>query len=188
MKRRRGRGPKRTEPAGDAVALLGEMLYMSRHCNNVHNLPPKSCRLGTKGVIRLVRYLSQSHILGDSPFTFVVDAGTGTTAVGLGLGALCLGDFNSLELTLNGSTDDRIKPRKFTEVLGGEVKACQQIAKPDRSSVAENLKVEYEFHPFDYRHYIGVYSFDQIRSDQIITVVSPEAESEVQVPSQMACD
>ncbi|GMH31104.1 hypothetical protein Nepgr_032947 [Nepenthes gracilis] len=53
------------EGAGDAVALLG--------------------------VIRLVQYLSQNHVLGNRPYNFVVDAGTGTTAVGLGLGASCLG-------------------------------------------------------------------------------------------------
>lgn len=44
------------------------------------------------GVIRLVHYLSQNHFLGkERTLKFVVDAGTGTTAVGLGLGALCLG-------------------------------------------------------------------------------------------------
>ncbi|KAM4120493.1 hypothetical protein ACJW30_03G136500 [Castanea mollissima] len=54
------------EGAGDAAALLG--------------------------VIRLVWYLSQSHLLGkERAMRFVVDAGTGTTAVGLGLGALCFG-------------------------------------------------------------------------------------------------
>ncbi|XVF43847.1 hypothetical protein PTKIN_Ptkin02bG0072700 [Pterospermum kingtungense] len=54
------------EGAGDAVALLG--------------------------MFRLVDYLSQDHLLGRKrAFNFVVDSGTGTTAVGLGLGALCLG-------------------------------------------------------------------------------------------------
>lgn len=44
------------------------------------------------GLIRLVQYLSQNHILGkERPLKLVVDAGTGTTAVGLGLGAKCLG-------------------------------------------------------------------------------------------------
>lgn len=49
-----------------------------------------------------MQYLSQNHLLGkERPLKFVVDAGTGTTAVGLGLGALCLGcvplDQDSLE-------------------------------------------------------------------------------------------
>ncbi|XP_030516774.1 D-cysteine desulfhydrase 2, mitochondrial isoform X6 [Rhodamnia argentea] len=54
------------EGAGDSIALLG--------------------------VIRLVHYLSQSHLLGkEKAMKFVVDAGTGTTAVGLGLGAIYFG-------------------------------------------------------------------------------------------------
>ncbi|KAJ6431059.1 hypothetical protein OIU84_018537 [Salix udensis] len=54
------------EGAGDVVALLG--------------------------VIRLVQYLCQSHLLGkERQIKLVVDAGTGTTAVGLGIGAQCLG-------------------------------------------------------------------------------------------------
>ncbi|KAL5171156.1 D-cysteine desulfhydrase 2, mitochondrial [Glycine soja] len=55
-----------SEGAGDSVALLG--------------------------VIRLVQYLSQNHLLGKQRLMkFVVDAGTGTTAIGLGLAARCLG-------------------------------------------------------------------------------------------------
>ncbi|KAL3726366.1 hypothetical protein ACJRO7_031284 [Eucalyptus globulus] len=54
------------EGAGDSIALLG--------------------------VIRLVHHLSQSHLLGkEKAMKFVVDAGTGTTAVGLGLGAIYFG-------------------------------------------------------------------------------------------------
>ncbi|KAK3223516.1 hypothetical protein Dsin_010541 [Dipteronia sinensis] len=54
------------EGAGDAVALLG--------------------------IFRLVQYLSQDHLFGKKrAVKLVVDAGTGTTAVGLGLGAMCLG-------------------------------------------------------------------------------------------------
>ncbi|XP_023638454.1 D-cysteine desulfhydrase 2, mitochondrial isoform X2 [Capsella rubella] len=54
------------EGAGDALALLG--------------------------MFRLVQYLSQDHILGKKrPVKFVVDAGTGTTTVGLGVAALSLG-------------------------------------------------------------------------------------------------
>ncbi|GKD23550.1 D-cysteine desulfhydrase 2, mitochondrial isoform X1 [Tanacetum coccineum] len=44
------------------------------------------------GLIRLVQYLSQDHILGkEQPLKIIVDAGTGTTAVGLAIGTLCLG-------------------------------------------------------------------------------------------------
>ncbi|KAF5940023.1 hypothetical protein HYC85_021190 [Camellia sinensis] len=48
--------------------------------------------VGLLGVIRLVQYLSQKHVFGkEQAFKIVVDAGTGTTAIGLGLGAICLG-------------------------------------------------------------------------------------------------
>ncbi|CAI8617822.1 unnamed protein product [Vicia faba] len=54
------------EGAGDSVALLG--------------------------IIRLVQYLSQNHLLGKQRATkFVVDAGTGTTAIGIGLAAIFFG-------------------------------------------------------------------------------------------------
>lgn len=43
------------------------------------------------GAIRLAQYLSQDHLLGrERSLKFVLDAGTGTTAVGLGIGAICL--------------------------------------------------------------------------------------------------
>ncbi|KAL8161675.1 hypothetical protein V2J09_013164 [Rumex salicifolius] len=128
------------EGAGDAVALLG--------------------------VIRLVHYLSHSNLfMKEKPLTLVIDAGTGTTAVGLALGALCLGlpwkitavmladtiagykqqekrlvsDFNrcfarSSNHTMDISNTelvswvDRFNPRRFGNVLDGEVKACQQVA------------------------------------------------------------
>ncbi|KAG2261480.1 hypothetical protein Bca52824_068559 [Brassica carinata] len=53
------------EGAGDALALLG--------------------------MFRLVQYLSQDCLLGKNRVKFVVDAGTGTTAVGLGVAAMSLG-------------------------------------------------------------------------------------------------
>ncbi|XP_030960810.1 D-cysteine desulfhydrase 2, mitochondrial isoform X1 [Quercus lobata] len=129
------------EGAGDAAALLG--------------------------VIRLVWYLSQNHLLGkERAMRFVVDAGTGTTAVGLGLGALCFGlpwevtaimladtvdgykqqerrlvsdfkrcfGFHLIDHGLNEVDHgivkwvERCHPRKFGNVLDGEVEACQQIA------------------------------------------------------------
>ncbi|XP_062110511.1 D-cysteine desulfhydrase 2, mitochondrial isoform X1 [Humulus lupulus] len=130
-----------SEGAGDVVALLGS--------------------------IRLMKYLSQDHLFGkEKPLKLVVDAGTGTTAVGLGLGTICLGlpweitavmladtvegyqqqekhlisnfkrhfDLNSIE---NGLDDidngivhwvERHNPRKFGNVLKGEIEACQDIA------------------------------------------------------------
>lgn len=43
-------------------------------------------------MIRLVQYLAQDHLFGKKrSLKLIVDAGTGTTAVGLGLGAICLG-------------------------------------------------------------------------------------------------
>lgn len=49
------------------------------------------------GVFRLVQYLAQDHLLGKQhTFKFVVDAGTGTTAVGLALAAKCLGSVELL--------------------------------------------------------------------------------------------
>ncbi|XP_052205438.1 oxysterol-binding protein-related protein 1D isoform X3 [Diospyros lotus] len=49
--------------------------------------------VGLLGVIRLVKYLSQNHVFGrEQPVKVVVDAGTGTTAIGLALGAICLGE------------------------------------------------------------------------------------------------
>ncbi|XP_021746596.1 D-cysteine desulfhydrase 2, mitochondrial-like isoform X1 [Chenopodium quinoa] len=126
------------EGAGDAVALLG--------------------------IIRLLRYLSQSHILGEKrPYNFMIDAGTGTTAIGFALGALILGlpwkvtavmladsydgyknqenrlisDFKRYapaDLRNYELKDDLVQwvnrdtPRKFGNVLEGEIKACQQVA------------------------------------------------------------
>lgn len=48
--------------------------------------------LNFAGVIRLVNFLSRSTLFGKKKaMKLVVDAGTGTTAVGLALGAICLG-------------------------------------------------------------------------------------------------
>ncbi|THG17976.1 hypothetical protein TEA_011592 [Camellia sinensis var. sinensis] len=45
-----------------------------------------------EGVIRLVQCLSQNHVFGKKQaFKIVVDVGTGTTTIGLGIGAICLG-------------------------------------------------------------------------------------------------
>ncbi|CAI9093070.1 OLC1v1028478C2 [Oldenlandia corymbosa var. corymbosa] len=119
------------------------------------------------GVMRLVQYLSQKHIFGGvQTIKIVVDAGTGTTAVGLGLGAMFLGlpwevhavmladtidGYRKKEQTLisefhkicnSGDVNlhprvgndkvvhwvERRSPRKFGNVLKGEVEECQRIA------------------------------------------------------------
>ncbi|XP_018633770.1 D-cysteine desulfhydrase 2, mitochondrial isoform X2 [Nicotiana tomentosiformis] len=129
------------EGAGDAAALLG--------------------------VVRLVEYLSQDHLFGkDQPIKIIIDAGTGTTAVGLGIGAACLGlpwevtavmlvdtidgyqkkeeslisEFRRCftlhlgEQVLSGLEPgivqwvERSSPRKFGNILKGEVEICQKIA------------------------------------------------------------
>ncbi|KAG8365995.1 hypothetical protein BUALT_Bualt17G0030000 [Buddleja alternifolia] len=129
------------EGAGDAIALLG--------------------------LIRLIQYLSKNHLFGKKQaLKIVVDAGTGTTAVGLALGALCLGlpwevmavmladkvdgykkkeqslIFEFLESsTISGFAPgpsgvnggivhwvERSLPRKFGNILKGEVEECQNIA------------------------------------------------------------
>ncbi|KAK2443549.1 Pyridoxal-5'-phosphate-dependent enzyme family protein [Trifolium repens] len=129
------------EGAGDSVALLG--------------------------IIRLVQYLSQNHLLGKQrSVKFVVDAGTGTTAIGIRLAALCLGlpwevyavmladkidgyrkqekrlisefnkHFNVEFIDHDVNKEDagivhwveRDRPRKFGNILDGEMVLCQQIA------------------------------------------------------------
>ncbi|PIN05651.1 D-cysteine desulfhydrase [Handroanthus impetiginosus] len=129
------------EGAGDAIALLGCM--------------------------RLVQYLSQTHLFRQKcALKIVVDAGTGTTAVGLALGALCLGlpweviavmladkidgykekEQNLISEFLRNSEPsivgdalsernagivqwvERSFPRKFGNILKGEVQECQKIA------------------------------------------------------------
>ncbi|KAL3656052.1 hypothetical protein CASFOL_000448 [Castilleja foliolosa] len=125
------------EGAGDAVALLG--------------------------VIRLIKQLSENHLFGKKQnLQIVVDAGTGTTAVGLALGALSLGlpwkvtavmladkidgyrkkeqnlisEFlETFTLSSSGVNAglvrwvERSLPRKFGNVLKGEVEECQKIAR-----------------------------------------------------------
>ncbi|KAI5406166.1 hypothetical protein KIW84_052780 [Lathyrus oleraceus] len=129
------------EGAGDSVALLG--------------------------IIRLVQYLSQNHLLGkQKAVKFVVDAGTGTTAIGIGLAAIFLGlpwevhavmladkidgyrkqekhlisefskHFNDEFIDHDVNKEDagivnwveRDRPRKFGNILDGEMVVCQQIA------------------------------------------------------------
>ncbi|VFQ95607.1 unnamed protein product [Cuscuta campestris] len=122
--------------------------------------------VGLLGAIRLVKHLSQEHLFGrNQPLKIILDAGTGTTAIGLGLGAFCMGlpweihavmladtiegyrekekslvsefheSFNVLNLDQLLSKRvrivrwvKRIFPRKFGNVLKGEVERCQRIA------------------------------------------------------------
>ncbi|EYU30600.1 hypothetical protein MIMGU_mgv1a007463mg [Erythranthe guttata] len=129
------------EGAGDAVALLG--------------------------MIRLIKHLSESHLFGkNEALKIVVDAGTGTTAVGLALGVSSLGlpwEVNAVMLAdkidgykkkeqnlisefLNSTASafgkapirekndgivqwvERRVPRKFGNILKGEVEECRRIA------------------------------------------------------------
>ncbi|XP_049399553.1 D-cysteine desulfhydrase 2, mitochondrial isoform X3 [Solanum stenotomum] len=129
------------EGAGDAAALLG--------------------------VVRLVEYLSQDHLFGkDQQLKIIIDAGTGTTAVGFGIGAVCLGlpwEVTAVMLadTIGGYQKkeeslisefrrcftlhlgkqmltglepglvhwvERSSPRKFGNILKGEVEICRKIA------------------------------------------------------------
>lgn len=70
---------------------------MSRNTSELHfwfyfYVSSPYCFVFIIGVIRLVHYLSRHHIFGkDQALKVVVDSGTGTTAVGLGIAALCLG-------------------------------------------------------------------------------------------------
>ncbi|GMP82566.1 hypothetical protein CsSME_00036811 [Camellia sinensis var. sinensis] len=122
----------------------------------------QSAHTAAMGVIRLVQYLSQKHVFGkEQAFKIVVDAGTGTTAIGLGLGAICLGlPWEVYAVMLAENIDgyrrqeeelvsdfqrccgfpiveangrfvhwlERSHPRKFGNVLTGEIEMCQQIA------------------------------------------------------------
>lgn len=123
--------------------------------------------VGFLGVIRLVQYLSQNHVFGkEQALKIIIDAGTGTTAIGLGLGAMFLGlpwevhavmladnidgyrkqeerlisEFQRcfavpiVDQLLNRANVtlvhwlERSCPRKFGNLLVGEVQVCQRIA------------------------------------------------------------
>ncbi|CAM8947606.1 unnamed protein product [Rhodiola kirilowii] len=125
-------------------------------------------------VIRLVNHLSGINLFGTKkPMKLVVDAGTGTTALGLALRAICLGlPWEVTAIMLADSMDgyrkkekelildfkrqfgfpatdsvldkidggivqwvERGYPRKFGNVLEGEVEACQQVAQQTGISV-----------------------------------------------------
>ncbi|KAG9133682.1 hypothetical protein Leryth_018686 [Lithospermum erythrorhizon] len=108
------------EGAGDAVALLG--------------------------VIRLVQFLSQKHLFGnDQKLKIVIDAGTGTTATGLGLGAELLGlpweviaimlaVLSSRHISFMSISHNLNMPLlfvcdRFGNILDGEIQECQRIAR-----------------------------------------------------------
>lgn len=57
--------------------------------------------ISVAGVIRLVKCLSENFEFGkEEKVTIVLDAGTGTTAVGLAIGAVCFGYFLVLDICL----------------------------------------------------------------------------------------
>ncbi|GJN17987.1 hypothetical protein PR202_gb05098 [Eleusine coracana subsp. coracana] len=65
------------------------------------------------GVMRLVEYLSSLTLFGkDEKVHIVVDAGTGTTAVGLALGAVCLGLQWRVTAVMLADTLERYKERE----------------------------------------------------------------------------
>ncbi|XP_030516773.1 D-cysteine desulfhydrase 2, mitochondrial isoform X5 [Rhodamnia argentea] len=147
--------------------MYGNVKYVPRsvYANREETL--KTHASSVAGVIRLVHYLSQSHLLGkEKAMKFVVDAGTGTTAVGLGLGAIYFGlpwkitavmladtldnyrererrlisDFkrhfrfdldHALREIDRGVVNwvERYHPRKFGNVIKGEIEVCQEIAR-----------------------------------------------------------
>ncbi|KAA3462677.1 D-cysteine desulfhydrase 2, mitochondrial [Gossypium australe] len=79
--------PRGTENHSRKVAIVNEGAKGA-----VALLDGQGHPLENKGMFRLVDYLSQDHLLGKKrAFNFVVDSGTGTTAVGLGLAAMYLG-------------------------------------------------------------------------------------------------
>lgn len=82
-----------SEGAGDALALLGKNIGSGfRHWFWMTKTIVYEGLCHYAGMFRLVKYLSQEHLLGKKrPIKFVVDAGTGTTAVGLGVAAMSLG-------------------------------------------------------------------------------------------------
>ncbi|CAL4975595.1 unnamed protein product [Urochloa decumbens] len=76
------------------------------------------------GVMRLVEYLSGLTLFGqDEKVHIVVDSGTGTTAVGLALGAVCLGLQWRVTAVMLADTLER-----FGKVLDGEIMMCRHIA------------------------------------------------------------
>ncbi|KAE9454166.1 hypothetical protein C3L33_13925, partial [Rhododendron williamsianum] len=115
--------------------------------------------VGFLGVIRLVQYLSQNHVFGkEQALKIVIDAGTGTTAIGFALGAIFLGlpwEVHGVMLADNIDGYQKQEERLVSEfqrcfmvpivdqllkrangtlvhwfgkLLAGEVKECQRIA------------------------------------------------------------
>ncbi|XP_047255180.1 D-cysteine desulfhydrase 2, mitochondrial isoform X5 [Capsicum annuum] len=142
------------------------------HSSHVDSLTKRSKKVaiineGAGDAAALLEYLSQDHLFGkDQQLKIIIDAGTGTTAIGFGIGAVCLGlpwevtaviladtidgyqkkeetlisefrrcfTLQCSEQTLTGSEPglvhwvERRSPRKFGNILKGEVEICQKIA------------------------------------------------------------
>ncbi|XP_073004712.1 putative D-cysteine desulfhydrase 2, mitochondrial [Typha latifolia] len=78
------------------------------------------------GVIRLVRYLSDNTLFGkEQQIQVVLDAGTGTTAVGLALGIICLGLPWKVTAVMLADTLERYKERE--KCLISDLKRTYQI-------------------------------------------------------------
>eukprot|EP00898_Chlorokybus_atmophyticus_P002868 jgi/Chlat1/3582/Chrsp234S03600 len=88
---------------------------------------PEACL----GVIRLVEYLSRPGVLPPAQrYVFVIDSGTGTTA------RLVEAFHREYPLqsrpilaTLPLTWVDRLHPRRFGKVLGGEIERCREVAR-----------------------------------------------------------
>ncbi|KAI4384165.1 hypothetical protein MLD38_002353 [Melastoma candidum] len=84
------KGQSRVSPNNVLTIDRGEYSKCSRNVAIINEGAGDS--LALLGVMRLVYLLSHDHLLGKKRIVkLVVDAGTGTTAVGLGLGVACMG-------------------------------------------------------------------------------------------------
>ncbi|XP_020098967.1 putative D-cysteine desulfhydrase 2, mitochondrial [Ananas comosus] len=89
------------------------------------------------GVIRLVDYLAQANIFGkEQKIRIVLDAGTGTTAVGLALGVVLLGLPWKVTAVMLADTVERYKERE--KHLISEFKRIHQIEIPQQTSSGDD--------------------------------------------------
>nr|CAD1834896.1 unnamed protein product [Ananas comosus var. bracteatus] len=89
------------------------------------------------GVIRLVDYLAQANVFGkEQKIRIVLDAGTGTTAVGLALGVVLLGLPWKVTAVMLADTSERYKERE--KHLISEFKRIHQIEIPQQASSGDD--------------------------------------------------
>ncbi|XP_028796399.1 D-cysteine desulfhydrase 2, mitochondrial-like isoform X2 [Neltuma alba] len=91
------------------------------------------------GVIRLAQYLSENHLFGRRALRFVVDAGTGTTAIGLGLAARCLGFPWEVYAVMLADTIDAYREKQ--ERLVSEFKKHFNVQFIDHSANKEDARI-----------------------------------------------